>query len=320
MRLLGCLIAAVCVSFLQCPCAAAQTPGEHTSDAPSAPVHQHHDKHHGHDHVYPDRGAIYHELPRAAVAVHHAGLSYKFSDGVWFEPRGQAFIVVAPAIGAVVTELPAFVTQVENGGETYLYANDTFYRARPDLGGYEVVNDPDEVMPPTAATTAAPVPPAAATTAAPVPPAAATTAAAPPPPTASVNPAPAAMTAATLSGVAAGAAVATPAVATALPAPAAVPAAAVTSAPVTAAPAVSASTLSSATPRGVKATALPKNGQSPDVQARDHYECYKFAVAHSGFDPMHVNGAAAATQVAEQQSEYERAQAACFEGRGYSMQ
>ena len=309
MRLLGCLIAAVCVSFLQCPCAAAQTPGEQASDAQSAPVHQHHDKHHGHDHVYPDRGAIYHELPRAAVAVHHAGLSYKFSDGIWFEPRGQAFIVVAPAIGAVVMELPAFVTQVENGGETYLYANDIFYRARPDLGGYEVVNDPDEVMPPAAATTAAPAPPAAAATAA-----------APLPPTASVNSAPAAMTAATLSGVAAGAAVATPAVATALPVPAAVPAAAVTSAPLAAAPPVSASTLSSGTPRGVKATALPKNGQSPDVQARDHYECYKFAVAHSGFDPMHANGAAAATQVAEQQSEYERAQAACFEGRGYSMQ
>jgi hypothetical protein len=298
MRLLGCLIAAVCVSFLQCPCAAAQTPSEHSSDAQSAPVHQHHDKHHGHDHVYPDRGAIYHELPRAAVAVHHAGLSYRFSDGVWFESRGQAFIVVAPAIGAVVTELPPFVTQVENGGETYLYANDIFYQARPDLGGYEVVNDPDEVMPPAAATTAAPAPPAAAATAA-----------APPPPAASVNPAPAAMTAATISGVAAGAAVATPAVATALPAPAAVPAAAVTSAPV-----------ATAAPRGVKTTAIPKNGQSPDVQARDHYECYKFAVAHSGFDPMHVNGAAAATQVAEQQSEYERAQAACFEGRGYSMQ
>jgi hypothetical protein len=135
-----------------------------------------------------------------------------------------------------------------------------------------------------------------------------------------VNPALAAMTAATLSGVAAGAALATPAVATALPAPAAVPAAAVASAPVAAAPAVSASTLSSGTPRGVKTTALPKNGQSPDVQARDHYECYKFAVAHSGFDPMHMNGAAAATQVAEQQSDYERAQAACFEGRGYSVQ
>lgn len=298
MRLLGCLIAAVCVSLLQCPGAAAQTAGEHSADVQSAPVHQHHDKHHGHDHVYPDRGAIFHELPRAAVAVHHAGLSYKFSDGVWFEPRGQAFIVVAPAIGAVVTELPPFVTEVENGGETYLYANDIFYQARPDLGGYEVVNDPDEVMPPAAATTAAPAPP----------PAAAATAAAPPPPAASVNPAPAAMTAATLSGVAAGAAVATPAAATALPASAAVPAAAVT-APV-----------ATSAARGVKTTALPKNGQSPDVQARDHYECYKVAVAHSGFDPMHVNGAAAATQVAEQQADYERAQAACFEGRGYTVQ
>jgi hypothetical protein len=156
MRLINCLIAAVCVSFLQCPCAPAQTPGEHGSDVQSAPVRQHHDKHHGHDHIYPDRGAIYHELPRGAVAVHHAGLSYRFSDGVWFESRGQAFIVVEPAIGAVVTALPAFVTQVENGGETYLYANDIFYRARPDLGGYEVVNDPDEAMPPAAATTAAP--------------------------------------------------------------------------------------------------------------------------------------------------------------------
>jgi hypothetical protein len=101
---------------------------------------------------------------------------------------------------------------------------------------------------------------------------------------------------------------------------AAVPAAAVTSAPVAAAPPVAASTLSSGTPRGAKAVALPKNGQSPDVQARDHYECYKIAVAHSGFDPMHMNGAAAATQVAEQQSDYERAQAACFEGRGYTVQ
>ncbi len=304
MRLLGCLLAAVCVSFFNNPCASAQTPDEHSADPQSEPVHQHRDKHHGHDHIYPDRGAIFRELPRGAVAVHHAGLSYKFSDGIWFESRGQAFIVVEPAIGAVVTELPPFVTQVENGSETYLYANDIFYRARADLGGYEVVNDPDEVIPPPAAATANP-PPAAPTPAAA--PAAPTTAAAPAA-TASMNSAvPAAMTAATLSAVAAGNAVATPA--------------AVVSAPVgVSTPGSASSTLSSAAPRSVKVVALPKNGQSPDVQARDHYECYKFAVAHSGFDPMHVNGAAATTQVAGQQSEYERAQATCFEGRGYSIQ
>jgi len=307
MRLLGCLFAAVCVSFLQSPCAAAQTPDERSSDVKSEPVHQHRDQHHGHDHLYPDRGAILRELPRGAVAVHHAGLSYRFSDGVWFESRGQAFIVVAPAIGAVVTELPAFVTQVDNGGETYLYANDIFYRARPDLGGYEVVNDPDEVIPPAAATATA-TPPAAAA------------AATPPAATASVNSAvPATVTAATLSAVAAGTAVATPAAAAALPAPSVVPAAAAASAPVAVAP-VPAASLSSATPRSTKVVALPKNGQSPDLQARDHYECYKFAVSNSGFDPMHVNGAAAAAQIAGQQSDYERAQAACFEGRGYSIQ
>jgi hypothetical protein len=65
--------------------------------------------------------------------------------------------------------------------------------------------------------------------------------------------------------------------------------------------------------------AIPKNGQSPDVQARDRYECYRFAVNQSGFDPMHASGGGGATQGTGQQSDYERAQAACFEGRGYSI-
>jgi hypothetical protein len=298
MRSFGCLFAAVCVLFLQSPYAAAQSPDEHSPE----PVHQHRDKHHGHDHIYPDRGAVFHELPKGAMAVHHAGLSYKFSDGIWFEPRGQAFVVVTPAIGAVITELPGFVTQVDNGAETYLYANDIFYQARPDLGGYEVVNDPDEVIPPTAA---AATPPATAAAATPL------------PATASVTPAvPAPTTAATMSAVVAGTAIAAPAVAAAVSTPSAMPAAAVAGAPVAAtAPMAASSTLSSTTPRSTKVNAVPKNGQSPDLQARDHYECYKFAVTNSGFDPMHVNGAAAGKQ-----SDYERAQAACFEGRGYTVQ
>jgi hypothetical protein len=313
MRLLGCLFAAVCVSLLQSPCVNAQTSDQHSSDVksePAEPVHQHRDKHHGHDHIYPDRGAIFHELPKGAVAVHHAGLSYKFSEGIWFESRGQAFVVVTPAIGAVVTELPGFVTQVDNGSETYLYANDIFYQARPDLGGYEVVNDPDEVIPP--ASVAAAPPAAAAAAAIPL-------AAAP-----SVNSAvPASTAGANLPAVVAGTAIAAPAVAAAVSAPSAVPAAAVVAAPAAAtapAPAAASSTLSSATSHGTKVVAVPKNGQSPDLQARDHYECYKFAVTNSGFDPMHANGATAAAQAAGKQSDYERAQAACFEGRGYSIQ
>lgn len=317
MRLLGCVIAAVSISFFQCPWVRAQGADEHSSAEQSEPPHQHVDNHRGHDHVYPDRGTIYRELPKGAIAVHHAGLSYRFSDGVWLEPRGQAFIVVAPAIGAVVSTLPTFATQFQHGGESYLYANDIYYRARPDLGGYEVVNDPDETIPP-ATTAAAAQPPAAP---------------------GSANPAvPAAMTAATLTAAAAGTPVASaPAVVTALPLPAAapaamptalpaaVPAAAPPSAPAaapTAVPAVAAVSApvaaATAAPRATKVVAYPKNGQTPDVQARDHYECYKFAVSQSGFDPMHW-GAAAAAQMTEQETDYERAQAACFEGRGYTV-
>jgi hypothetical protein len=40
-------------------------------------------------------------------------------------------------------------------------------------------------------------------------------------------------------------------------------------------------------------------------------------VAQSGFDPMHAGGASAASG-GEMQSDYERAQSACFEARGYS--
>jgi hypothetical protein len=61
----------------------------------------------------------------------------------------------------------------------------------------------------------------------------------------------------------------------------------------------------------------PKNGQSAEQQARDRYDCYRFAVAQSGFDPMRTT-APASTPTSEQQSDFDRAQGACFEGHGYS--
>jgi hypothetical protein len=59
----------------------------------------------------------------------------------------------------------------------------------------------------------------------------------------------------------------------------------------------------------------PRNGQTPDQQARDRYECYRFAVAQSGFDPIRSAGGTNG----ELQSNYERAQAACFDARGYTV-
>jgi hypothetical protein len=61
--------------------------------------------------------------------------------------------------------------------------------------------------------------------------------------------------------------------------------------------------------------AYPKNGQSADQQAKDKFECHQWAVGQTGFDP--TQGSAAAP--ANKRTDYMRAQAACLEGRGYSV-
>jgi hypothetical protein len=70
---------------------------------------------------------------------------------------------------------------------------------------------------------------------------------------------------------------------------------------------------------GTKMFAYPKSDQTADQQARDRYECYRFAVAQTGVDPMHSTGGAPQALHGKQQSDYERAQAACLEGRGYTV-
>jgi hypothetical protein len=61
--------------------------------------------------------------------------------------------------------------------------------------------------------------------------------------------------------------------------------------------------------------AYPKNGQSQDQQGKDKFECHRWAVSQTGFDPTLGAGAAANGR----RSDYTRAQAACLEGRGYSV-
>jgi hypothetical protein len=61
--------------------------------------------------------------------------------------------------------------------------------------------------------------------------------------------------------------------------------------------------------------AYPKNGQTADQQSTDKYECHKWAVGQTGYDPTTGSAAPAAKR-----PDYMRAQAACLEGRGYSVQ
>jgi hypothetical protein len=55
----------------------------------------------------------------------------------------------------------------------------------------------------------------------------------------------------------------------------------------------------------------PKNGQSEEQQGKDAFECHRWAVGQTGFDP--TQGAPG------NRSAYLRAQAACLEGRGYTV-
>lgn len=61
--------------------------------------------------------------------------------------------------------------------------------------------------------------------------------------------------------------------------------------------------------------AYPKNGQTEAQQTADKSECSAWAISQSGFDPSQ-----APTASTNKHSDYMRAQAACLEGRGYSVQ
>ena len=60
--------------------------------------------------------------------------------------------------------------------------------------------------------------------------------------------------------------------------------------------------------------AYPKTGQNQEQQGKDKFECHRWAVAQTGFDPTQPAGTGSGRR-----SDYFRAQAACLEGRGYSV-
>lgn len=65
--------------------------------------------------------------------------------------------------------------------------------------------------------------------------------------------------------------------------------------------------------------AYPKNGQSAEQQAKDRYECYRWAVSQTGFDPTKAEAGAKPEELAAKRSDYLRAEESCLEGRGYSV-
>lgn len=73
-----------------------------------------------------------------------------------------------------------------------------------------------------------------------------------------------------------------------------------------------------------KVFVYPRLNQSPDTQASDEYECHRWAVTQSGFDPSAAaTGSAYVTSTGSadsgRRSDYARARGACLDGRGYTV-
>lgn len=61
----------------------------------------------------------------------------------------------------------------------------------------------------------------------------------------------------------------------------------------------------------------PQKGQSADQQRQDRYECYRWAVGQTGFDPTQPRGGMPPDRAVSGRSDYQRAMIACLQARGY---
>jgi hypothetical protein len=64
----------------------------------------------------------------------------------------------------------------------------------------------------------------------------------------------------------------------------------------------------------------PRQGQSEEQQAKDRYECHSWAVGQTGYDPTKLSaGDMPEARRNQTRADYNRAQDACLDGRGYTM-
>ena len=147
--------------FLSQPAAAQDRPAPPRPPRPSTtrpvprppPPPLHLDQRYRHDHYYPSRGYVVPALPSGSIGLSFGSGNLFFHGGVWFEPRGGRFMVVAPPIGLFVPTLPPAYVSLWIGGAPYYYANGVYYAPAPGQG-YSVVAPPPgaEAAQPTAPT------------------------------------------------------------------------------------------------------------------------------------------------------------------------
>ena len=80
-------------------------------------------------------------LTANAIMFNWAGANYYYDNGVYYQPYGSGYNVVAPPVGAVVSYLPSGYQEVQGGdGGNYFYYGGTFYVSQG--GSFRVVPGP----------------------------------------------------------------------------------------------------------------------------------------------------------------------------------
>lgn len=63
----------------------------------------------------------------------------------------------------------------------------------------------------------------------------------------------------------------------------------------------------------------PARNQSQAQQAEDRYACYQWAREQTGYDPTQPLGGVPAAETASRRDDYQRAEGACLDARGYTV-
>jgi hypothetical protein len=86
-------------------------------------------------------GAAVNDPPPYYDTVYVGSTSYIYSDGVYMQPSGSTYTVVAPPTGAVVTYLPDGCTETQMSGMSYYDCSGIYYQAVFQNGStvYQVV-------------------------------------------------------------------------------------------------------------------------------------------------------------------------------------
>lgn len=63
----------------------------------------------------------------------------------------------------------------------------------------------------------------------------------------------------------------------------------------------------------------PRKGQSEELKAKDRYECHRWGVSQTGYDPTQTTPGMSGAQLNQLRADYQRAMSACLDGRGYTM-